>query len=213
MERALIIGCGYVGAALAPRLRDAGVEVSGTSASGGPGLLRLDLTAPDSGPELAAEGAVVYYMVSTLARRYDAEARPHLRPLERCLAALERQAPAGLVYLSSTSVYGDQGGAWIDEQTPTAPQTPWGRMRVELEQRFWDFGAARGLPACVVRLPEIYGPGRGLFVENQWIVTWGPGRLGHKSWQLKPGKKTGPSLHCSSLTNLLLGYLLSYNEK
>ena len=161
MERALIIGCGYVGSALAARLRGAGIEVSGTSATGGPGLLPLDLTAEDHDLELAAAGAVVYYMVSTLARRYDAADRPHLRPLERCLAALERQPPAGLIYLSSTSVYGDQDGAWIGEQTPTAPQTPWGRMRVELERRVWDFGAALGLPACVVRLPEIYGPDRG----------------------------------------------------
>lgn len=161
MERALIIGCGYVGAALAARLRGAGVEVNGTSASGGPGLLPLDLTAEDHDLELPAADAVVYYMVSTLTRRYDADQRPHLRPLERCLTALERRPPAGLIYLSSTSVYGDQDGAWIDELTPTAPQTPWGRMRVELERRVWDFGAAQGLPTCVVRLPEIYGPDRG----------------------------------------------------
>ena len=58
----------------------------------------------------------------------------------------------------------------------------------------------------------IYGPGRGLFVDNQWVVTYGPGKLGRKKWAVK-GNKTGPSLHCSSLTNLFLGYLLNYNER
>jgi nucleoside-diphosphate-sugar epimerase len=177
VERALIIGCGYTGGALAGRLRAAGVPVTGTSASGGApvtgtsaggapagdlSLGRLDLLEERGDLELPeAAGAVVYYMVSTLTRRYDPERRPHMRPLERCLAALARQPVAGLVYLSSTSVYGDQQGRWVDEQTPVAPLSPWGRMRVELERRVWDFGAERDLPACVVRLPEIYGPGRG----------------------------------------------------
>ena len=58
----------------------------------------------------------------------------------------------------------------------------------------------------------MYGPGRGLFVEDKWVVSYGPGKLDRKSWAVKGGK-TGPSLHCSSLTNLFLGYLLNYNEK
>jgi nucleoside-diphosphate-sugar epimerase len=165
LKRALIIGCGYTGAVLARRLRAAGVALSGTSRGGGelPGLkLRpLDLRAPGRLELPEAEGAVVYYMVSTLFRRHDPRSRPHLRPLEAVLEALSVGDPRGLIYLSSTSVYGDRGGAWVDEHTPATPASPWGQMRADLERRVWAFGAERGVPACVVRLPEIYGPGRG----------------------------------------------------
>ena len=66
--------------------------------------------------------------------------------------------------------------------------------------------------------PVVYGPGRGLFVQNAgeyddgWVITWGAGKLGRKEWAIKNGKRRGPSFHCSSLTNFLLGYLLNYNE-
>lgn len=178
MKRAIIIGCGYTGQALARRLLGAGIQVAGTW-SGSPAeqqqiegvkLYPLDLLSP-GGPEgsgapqplalPAAAGAVVYYMVSTLYRQYEEQARPHLAPLERVLDGLQGQSISGLIYLSSTSVYGDTGGQWIDEQSPVAPQSPWGRMRVDLEQRVWAYGRQQGIPACVVRLPEIYGPGRG----------------------------------------------------
>jgi nucleoside-diphosphate-sugar epimerase len=167
-RRALILGCGYTGLALARRLLASGSSVEATSLGGAdPGLpgLRvraLDLTAPprDLSFGEAAEGAAVYYLVSTLHRVYDPVARPHLAPLEAVLAALGR-APAALVYLSSTSVYGDRDGELVDEATPVTPGSPWGWMRAELERRVWTWGCERGVPACVLRVPEIYGPGRG----------------------------------------------------
>lgn len=165
MRRALIIGCGYTGRALAGRLTAAGVAVDGTSASGGAvqtprGTLTLrpvDLLAPGPPRLPPTGGAVVYYMVSTLARRRD-PGGAHLAPMERVLDRLARDPPRALIYLSSTSVYGDRGGAWVDEATPIAPGSPWGRMRAELEQLVL---GQRFTPAAVVRIPEIYGPGRG----------------------------------------------------
>jgi nucleoside-diphosphate-sugar epimerase len=165
VKRALIIGCGYTGTALAHRLLAAGITVSATSSSGGTlagaSLARVDLMGPDDLDLPQAEGAVVYYMVPTLARVYDEARRPHLFPLERALAALSPYPLAGLIYLSSTSVYGDRDGGWVDETTPPAPLSPWGRMRLDLEERIVAYGERRSLPICVVRLPEIYGPGRG----------------------------------------------------
>lgn len=171
MDRALIIGCGYVGQYLARALRAANVSVAGTRAAGDPTarapggegdplpLRPVDLRAPGPLELPEAREAVVFYLVPTLARRY--EGLPHRPPFARCLAALERERVRGLVYLSSTSVYGDRGDEWVDEQTPVSPGSPWGRMRVDLEQDTWTFGARTGCPACVVRAPEIYGPGRG----------------------------------------------------
>jgi nucleoside-diphosphate-sugar epimerase len=167
MKRVLIIGCGYTGLALAHRLVSCDIEVTGTSTlTSQPGpplnLRRLDLLAPSHCTDLSlpeAAGAMVYYMVPTLFRSYDG--RSHLAPMERALTALADPPIRGLIYLSSTSVYGDHQGGWVDEHTPLSPDSPWGRMRMELEQRVWAFGQQRGLPACVVRIPEIYGPHRG----------------------------------------------------
>jgi nucleoside-diphosphate-sugar epimerase len=62
-------------------------------------------------------------------------------------------------YLSTTGVYGDHQGGWVDEATPLTPQSDRGRWRV-LAERQWQ---ATGLPVHVFRLAGIYGPGRGPF--------------------------------------------------
>jgi nucleoside-diphosphate-sugar epimerase len=165
MRRALIVGCGYTGTALARRLSAEAISVVGTTASPQPAEgfehRLLDLLKPTALELPEAADAVVYYMVPTLHRDYDGKERPHLRPMQRCLEALATQPLRGLVYLSSTSVYGDRRGGWVDEDTPPTPRSPWGRMRAELEQAVWTFGSQQGVPACVTRLPEIYGPRRG----------------------------------------------------
>lgn len=65
-------------------------------------------------------------------------------------------------YLSTTGVYGDHGGAWVDETTPLTPTTQRGKNRVAAE-RAW--GAMHGLPLHIFRLAGIYGPGRGPFAK------------------------------------------------
>ncbi|MEM6726975.1 MAG: SDR family oxidoreductase [Pseudomonadota bacterium] len=69
-------------------------------------------------------------------------------------------APARWVgYLSTTGVYGDHGGAWVDEAAPLTPATKRGQARVAAEAAW----AALGLPLHIFRLAGIYGPGRGPF--------------------------------------------------
>ncbi len=63
-------------------------------------------------------------------------------------------------YLSTTGVYGDHGGGWVDEDTPLTPTTLRGRWRVAAEQ---DWQSVPGLPLHIFRLAGIYGPGRGPF--------------------------------------------------
>ncbi|WP_089269320.1 SDR family oxidoreductase [Puniceibacterium sediminis] len=65
-------------------------------------------------------------------------------------------------YLSTTGVYGDHHGAWVDETTPLTPGTERGMQRVEAEAAW---GAITGLPLHVFRLAGIYGPGRGPFAK------------------------------------------------
>lgn len=68
-------------------------------------------------------------------------------------------------YLSTVGVYGDYGGAWIDEDSPCKPVSGRARRRVEAENAWLTFGEARGVPVCVLRLSGIYGPGRNAFVN------------------------------------------------
>ena len=74
---------------------------------------------------------------------------------------------------------------------------------IQCSDATWDAWLA--LVALVTDTPVVYGPGRGLFVDGQWVITWGPAKLGRKKWKAK-GKR-GPSFHCSSWTNFVLGFL------
>ncbi|GFQ05500.1 protein yeez [Phtheirospermum japonicum] len=65
-----------------------------------------------------------------------------------------------LVYLSSTSVYGDCGGAWVDEDYPLQPSSELARARLAAEEEWLCVGRNLGISAQVFRLGGIYGPGR-----------------------------------------------------
>lgn len=78
--------------------------------------------------------------------------------------ALER-APnlAWIGYFSTVGVYGDFGGAWIDERAPCTPVNRRSQQRLEAEEAWRAFAAGRGLPLVILRLAGIYGPGRSSF--------------------------------------------------
>lgn len=80
-------------------------------------------------------------------------------------ADLARAAPhlRWVGYLSTTGVYGDHRGAWVDEATALTPSTPRGRFRVLAERQWQSLAAEAGLPLHIFRLAGIYGPGRGPF--------------------------------------------------
>ena len=68
-------------------------------------------------------------------------------------------------YLSTTAVYGDHKGGWVDETTPVAPTTKRGQWRAEAEKAWLDFSMKQSLPVHIFRLAGIYGPGRGPFTK------------------------------------------------
>ncbi|MGI3169599.1 SDR family oxidoreductase [Pseudooceanicola sp. C21-150M6] len=89
----------------------------------------------------------------------DAEGDPMLRHLRDEIAeAAPRLEWVG--YLSTTGVYGDHQGGWVDEETPLTPFTRRGKWRVAAEA---EWQAIPGLPLHIFRLAGIYGPGRGPF--------------------------------------------------
>ncbi len=63
-----------------------------------------------------------------------------------------------IIYLSTVGVYGDHGGAWIDESAPTNPLSERGRRRVAAEEAWTAFGRERGISVQLHRLAGIYGP-------------------------------------------------------
>src|SRR6185312_6562411 len=65
-----------------------------------------------------------------------------------------------VVYLSSLGVYGDHGGAWIDETAPTIPPHTRGAARVDAELAWQALGKKRNTPVAILRLGGIYGPGQ-----------------------------------------------------
>jgi nucleoside-diphosphate-sugar epimerase len=68
-----------------------------------------------------------------------------------------------LALLSTTGVYGDQGGAWVAEDAPIVPAGHRGALRAAQEVRWFDLHRDHGLPVHVFRLAGIYGPGRSAF--------------------------------------------------
>ena len=133
----------------------------------------------------------ITHVVSTIAPGSDGQ-DPVLTHLTALLLQLQ---PQWLGYLSTTGVYGDRGGAWVDEQSPCSPGPGRSQARLHCEQS-WQ---ALGLPLQIFRLPAIYGPGRNPFGE----LRAGRGRLLHRPGQvfcrIHVDDICGALLHCLGL--------------
>jgi nucleoside-diphosphate-sugar epimerase len=138
--RLLLFGLGYTGSALARHLAPGGWRIAAVARDGRDGSIAF----ADS-ERIAFEVAHATHIVSTVP---PAESDPILDSFADRLAA----ASAWLGYLSSTGVYGDTAGAWVDETAPTGS----GRRTVRAHAD----AAWLALGARVFRLPGIYGPGR-----------------------------------------------------
>jgi nucleoside-diphosphate-sugar epimerase len=168
-KRALILGCGYVGLALARALREADVEVVGTSRSRerfeeiratGASPALADVMDPASlRPLVEASPDVVYDLIRP--QRLD-ENRYTNWGTANVVSAFSELPLEALVYLSSTSVYGRRSGELTDERTEVNPSSPVGQARVEAERIYLDHHARHGTPVRICRVPGIYGPGRTL---------------------------------------------------
>jgi nucleoside-diphosphate-sugar epimerase len=149
MPHLFCFGLGYTAQALAQRLARQGWTVTGTSRSGEDGSLAFDGTKPLS--RSAFDG--VTHLLSCVPP--SAAGDPVLTCHAQDLRGLARSLRwAG--YLSSTGVYGDRGGDWVDENSPLAPTTARSERRLAAETGW----RALDLPMHIFRLAGIYGPGR-----------------------------------------------------
>lgn len=163
MEKTLLsFGHGYSAQALAHRLVPQGWRILGTTRK------------PERQAEIAATGVepvlwpgtdvdrllkVASHLLISAGPGPDGD--PVLNALREEIAAVAPDL-RWTGYLSTTGVYGDHGGDWVDEDTPLAPSTRRGKARVEAEAA-WQ--AIPGLPLHIFRLAGIYGPGRGPFAK------------------------------------------------
>ncbi|MES9904533.1 MAG: SDR family oxidoreductase [Sedimenticola sp.] len=159
----LIIGCGYLGKKVALALRRQGVDATGVvrseagvSALAALGIeaLRVDLDDPDT-PPLPLSGCELFYFAPP-PRSGIKDSR-----VARLLAACDRQgAPRRIVYLSTTGVYGDCAGDWVDETRPVKPVAERALRRRDAEERFHQWCQTRPTELVILRVAGIYGPGK-----------------------------------------------------
>lgn len=159
---ALIVGCGDIGRRVAAIERAAGADPVALVRSAesvvalsrlGIEALQRDLDAPST-TALPARGRPLYWFAPPPSQGVR---DPRLRA---ALDGLRSGPPTRLLYVSTSAVYGDCAGAWIDEQAPLAPLSDRGRRRLDAERALGDFGRTSGCAVVILRVPGIYGPGR-----------------------------------------------------
>ena len=162
-----IFGAGYSGKAFA-RADKVGAAITGTTRSpeksdalrqAGISPLLFDgaLTA-----EIAAQLQTTTHLVISIA---PGEAGDPVLAAARSTILRDMPALRWIGYLSTVGVYGDHGGAWVDETSECRPVSDRSRWRVEAERQWLEIGAEKRLPVAVLRLSGIYGPGRNAFVN------------------------------------------------
>jgi nucleoside-diphosphate-sugar epimerase len=169
MSNVLIAGCGYVGSALARLRIERGDNVFGLRRNpvdlpSGVVPIAADLAVPRSLAELPAALDVVVYAASPGGRDEAFYRTTYVEGLRNLLAALaaQKQKPRLTIFISSTAVYGQSHGEWVDESSPTQPAHFSGQRLLEAE------GLLResGLPGVVLRLGGIYGPRRTRLIDE-----------------------------------------------
>lgn len=166
-RRTLIIGCGYVGLPLALHLQERGDEVTGWVRSEGSvaelaekGVERIVLG--NVAEEIGWSGAeerfdAIVHCASSGGGGAAAYREVYLEGVRQ----MNRHQPwARRIFVSSTSVYGQTDGAWVDEASPAKPAAETSRILVEAENE------ALAAGAMVVRAAGIYGPGRAALFEK-----------------------------------------------
>ena len=164
----MIFGCGYSGTAIAKAFGESGVRTSGTTRSPEKAeeLRRAGIEAflfdgETLSAELQAAMADVTHLVQSIAPR---DTDPLLALLGQDGAALLPKLQ-WIGYLSTVGVYGDHKGGWVTEEALCVPVSSRSKERLEAEEAWLALGRARGVPAAILRLSGIYGPGRNAFVN------------------------------------------------
>lgn len=165
MPTVLLAGCGAIGTALGIRLLDAGYAVIGLRRSAVPmpfPTLQADFTAPLD-PGLFSQPIDYVVHTATPAERSDAGyQRAYPGSVAHLLQALQGHPLKRFFFVSSTAVYAQNAGEWVDESSTTAPDNFNGVRMLEAEQCLLH----SGVPATCVRFGGIYGQGRNYLIRR-----------------------------------------------
>ncbi|MFQ5934948.1 MAG: SDR family oxidoreductase [Acidiferrobacterales bacterium] len=163
-RKVFIVGCGYTGRHLAARERARGARLRALARSQasvqrlrsvGIEPIAADLDQPESLQALQVADALIYYFAPPPEHGLD---DPRI---EAFLDAISTGGlPERLVLISTTSVYGDCAGKWINEEQPPNPQTDRARRRLAAEQAARAWSERTVIPIVILRVAGIYGPGR-----------------------------------------------------
>lgn len=203
MPRLFCFGLGYSALALARTLMPRGWTVAGTSrteetrqvlAAEGIEAHLFDRGRPLADPGGAFAGAT--HLLSSVPP--DDTGDP---VLDRHGPAIAAAAPEWIGYLSTTGVYGDRAGGWVDEAGDLRPVGTRGRRRVAAEMAWLDLHRTHGSPVHLFRLAGIYGPGRGPFEQV---------RAGTARRVVKPGQVFS-RIHVEDIVQVLLASMARPN--
>jgi nucleoside-diphosphate-sugar epimerase len=168
--RVLVLGCGYVGIELGRQLEARGHDVVGVrrstdgvdaiEAAGFDGV-QADVTDADAVARLPDADALVF-AASSGGRGAEAAREVYVDGLQTALCeyAARDDPPRRLVYTSSTGVFGDHGGDWVDESTPVNPTTAKTRVLAAAEAVALAADRLYGVDGTVARFAGLYGPDR-----------------------------------------------------
>lgn len=181
----LVAGCGWLGGALSRALLARGDRVTAVRRDAGRleelralgvAPLALDLADPASVARLPSSVEAIVACQAAGADGVEPYRAAYLRANETLLAAAGSLRLRGFVYTGSTGVFGQRDGSDVDEGTPPAPASPAAEVLVEAE-RLLLTAAKRGVPARIVRLSGLYGPGRAGIVDRvrSGALALGPG--------------------------------------
>ncbi len=169
-ERVVILGCGYIGIELGRQLTEAGHDVVGVrrSESGCKAIEAAGFTAhqadltSDADRETLPEADWLVFAASSGGRNAEAAREIYVEALNEAIEQYgsRESTPDRLVYTSSTGVYGDHDGEWVDESTPLEPTTEKTEVLVEAERVALEESAAYGIDGTVARFSGLYGPDR-----------------------------------------------------
>ena len=156
-----IVGCGYIGQLLAIKLKNKNLNTLAyvrTDASlsiceqQGITVRQIDL---DSFPcDVTVKNKNVIYLVPPQPKG-DADLR-----IKNFLDSIKSEVPDKIVLISTTGVYGDCAGQWVDENTPLKPSVARAKRRADAERQLVSFCKSYNIPWVVLRVPGIYGPGK-----------------------------------------------------
>jgi nucleoside-diphosphate-sugar epimerase len=167
-ERVAIIGCGYVGMATGRRLVVEGTDVLGTTTTPErfgelsqvgiqPSLARVD-------QEILRDicATVDTVVITVAAGRHNNYSDVYATGAKNIIAAITGTSVQRIIYTSSTRVYSENNGAWVDENTPTVSIDDASAALIDAERTLLDGGAKLDISTSILRLGGLHGPGREL---------------------------------------------------